>query len=91
MPLRLLPTWDAYLLGWKERGFLIAESHLPRIYVGGMIGPAVAVDGLVAGSWKARRDGKRLVTEIEAFKRLPARQLAAELADLARFEGLEPA
>jgi hypothetical protein len=91
MPLRLLPTWDAYLLGWQRRDFLIADSHLPRIYAGGMIGPAIAVDGLVAGSWKARRGGKRLVTETEAFKRLPTRQLAAELADLARFEGLEPA
>ena len=91
MPLRLLPTWDAYLLGWKERSFLIADEHHPLVYAGGMIGPAIAVDGLVAGSWKARRDGKRLVTETDAFKRLPARQLAAELTDLARFEGLEPA
>ncbi len=91
MPLRLLPTWDAYLLGWKERGFLIADEHYPRVYVGGMIGPAIVLDGRVAGRWGARRDGKRLVTETEPFKRLPAGQLAAELADLARFEGLEPA
>jgi hypothetical protein len=87
-PLRLLPMWDAYLLGWKERSFLAAGDHLPRVYREGMVGPAVAVNGLVSGTWKARRDGKRrLVTEVEAFRRLPSRQLAAELEDLARFEG----
>src|SRR3954454_3799806 len=78
-PLRLLPMWDAYLLGWKERSFLAADEHVPRVYREGMIGPAVAVDGLVSGTWKARRDRKRgLVTETEPFKRLPSRQLAAE-------------
>ncbi|HEX4760461.1 MAG TPA: winged helix DNA-binding domain-containing protein [Thermoleophilaceae bacterium] len=89
MPLRLLPTWDAYLLGWKERDFLVAGGHAPRIYVGGMIGPAIVLDGMVAGTFKARRDGKRLAVETEAFKRLPARALQAELEDLARFEGAE--
>jgi hypothetical protein len=89
-PLRLLPMWDAYLLGWKERSFLAADEHVPRVYREGMIGPAIAVDGLVSGTWKARRDGKRrLVTAVDGFKRLPSRQLAAELADLARFEGLD--
>jgi hypothetical protein len=91
MPLRLLPTWDAYLLGWPERSFLIADEHHPRIYVGGMIGPAIVLDGRVAGRWGARRDGKRLVVDLEPFKGLSSRALDAERADLARFEGLEPA
>jgi hypothetical protein len=91
MPLRLLPTWDAYLLGWPERSFLIADEHRPRIYAGGMIGPAIVLDGRVAGRWGARRDGKRLAFDLEPFKGLSSRALDAERADLARFEGLEPA
>ncbi len=91
MPLRLLPTWDAYLLGWKERSFLIAAEHHPLVYAGGMIGPAIVLDGRVAGRWKARREGMRLVVEAEPFKGLSSRALDAERADLARFEGLEPA
>jgi hypothetical protein len=86
LPLRLLPTWDAYLLGWKERGFLIAGEHVPRIYREGLIGPAIVLDGLVAGTWRARRDGKRLAVEAEPFRRVPARALQAELQDLASFE-----
>jgi hypothetical protein len=89
MTLRLLPTWDAYLLGWKERSFLIADKHVERIYVGGMIGPAITVDGRVAGTWKAQRRDGRLVVEAEPFGRVSARELEAERADLARFEGLD--
>jgi len=89
IPLRLLPLWDAYLLGWKERGFLVAERHRKRIYAEGMIGPAVTVDGLAVGRWKATRRGRKLDVEIEPFGRLPSRELESERADLARFEGME--
>jgi hypothetical protein len=90
VPLRLLPTWDAYLLGWKEREFLVAPGHTERIYREGMIGPAVTVDGLAVGRWSARRRGDRLTVEVDPGGGLHPGELEAEIADLARFEGVVP-
>ncbi len=89
---RLLPVFDAYLLGWKDRTFAVAPAHGPRIYVGGLIGPAAAVDGRVVGTWRATRRDGRLALDVEPFAALSTRAeagLRREAADLARFEGLE--
>ena len=52
-PARLLPLWDNYLLGWKDRTFQIDPQHAPTIYANGMIGPAAARAGRVVGRWTA--------------------------------------
>jgi hypothetical protein len=89
---RLLPVFDAYLLGWKDRTFAVAPEHVSKVYMGGLIGPAAAVDGRVAGTWRATRGGGRLALDIEPFASLGSRAeagLRREAADLARFERLE--
>jgi hypothetical protein len=89
---RLLPVFDAYLLGWKDRSFAVSGEHVPKVYVGGLIGPAVTVDGRVVGTWRAVRRGDRLALDVEPFAPLPARTESAlrrEREDMARFEGLE--
>jgi hypothetical protein len=54
---------------------------------------AVATDdGLVTGTWGARRRGGHLTVDVEPFAELEpavAAALEAEAADVARFEGLE--
>jgi winged helix DNA-binding protein len=89
---RLLPVFDAYLLGWKDRTFAVPAAHGSKVYIGGLIGPAAAVDGRVVGTWRAARRDGRLSVDIEAFGPLPPRVeagLRRERKDLARFEGLE--
>jgi hypothetical protein len=89
---RLLPVFDAYLLGWKERTFAVPVEHRSKVYAGGMIGPAAAVDGRVVGKWRAARRDGGLVVDIETFVPLPSRVeagLRREREDLARFEGLD--
>jgi hypothetical protein len=89
---RLLPVFDAYLLGWKERTFAVPVEHRSKVYAGGMIGPAAAVDGRVVGKWRATRRDGGLVVDIETFAPLPSRVeagLRREREDLARFEGLD--
>jgi hypothetical protein len=85
-PPRLLPAFDPYLLGWKERTFAVPAGHARRVHPGGGIIRAVAtVDGVAVGTWR-RRSG---AVEIEPFSALPAEDeaaLAAEAADVARFE-----
>jgi hypothetical protein len=89
---RLLPVFDGYLLGWKDRSFAVAPDHVPRVYMGGLIGPAATVDGRVVGTWRAVRRGDRLALDLEPFAPLPPRVeagLRREREDVARFEGLD--
>jgi hypothetical protein len=48
----LLPGFDEYLLGWRDRGFALESRHT-RVVIpgGGIIKPAVVVDGRVVGTW----------------------------------------
>ena len=89
---RLLPVFDAYLLGWKDRAFAVPSEHVPKVYMGGLIGPAATVDGRVVGTWRTVRRGDRLALDVEPFAPLsprPAAGLRREAEDVARFEGSE--
>jgi hypothetical protein len=85
-PPRLLPPYDPYLLGWKDRSFMVSPEHARRVHPGGGVLRATAtVDGLAVGTWSLR--GGRV--EIEPFAPLApehAAALEAEAADVERFE-----
>lgn len=116
-PCRLLPAFDPFLFGWKDRSFAVAEQFAARVQPGGGMFRAVVLrDGMAAGTWSARREGVRIRLSVAAFPdsgALPApgtgpysglgldpctwtggatgtSELGAELADVARFEGLTP-
>src|SRR5215218_10097661 len=92
---RLLPAFDPYLLGWKDRGFAVPDAHARRVHPGGGILRAVATsDGVAVGTWSARRRGASLDIAIEPFGPLGvgvAEALDREAGDVARFEDLERA
>jgi hypothetical protein len=74
LPARLLPAFDPYLLGWRDRSFAVAAEHARAVHPGGGIVRATAVvDGRVVGTWSRRRG--RVV--VEPFAALPARVAAA--------------
>jgi Winged helix DNA-binding domain len=52
---RLLPAFDNYLLGYRDRSLIIDQAHVRDVYVGGIIKPTVVVDGRVAGIWRLER------------------------------------
>jgi Winged helix DNA-binding domain len=81
LPPRLLPAFDPYLLGWRDRGFAVAPEHARRVHPGGgIIRATVTVDGRVVGTWSQPR-GR---VELDLFE--PA-DLEAEIADVERFAG----
>jgi Winged helix DNA-binding domain len=51
----LLPAFDNYLLGYRDRSLIIDQANVPDVYVGGIIKPTVLVDGRVAGIWRLER------------------------------------
>ena len=86
---RLLPYFDVYLLGHKEREHLTAMEHRPKIYrPQGWITPVVLVDGRAVAVWEHARAGKRLHVKVTKFGSLARRILARireEARDLGRF------
>jgi hypothetical protein len=87
---RLLPAWDTYLLGYRDRDFVATGPRWRKITPGGgMYYPAIVRDGVALGTWAIR--GPRESPEIaaEPFARLDeeAREAVdAEIADVHRFE-----
>jgi hypothetical protein len=89
---RMLGAYDNYNLGYVSRQFAVSAEDEPAIAPGGgIIRPTVTVDGRFVATWTSRRSGSRLGVVIEPFDELgPAirEAIAAEVADLGRFEGL---
>ena len=87
---RLLPSFDPYLLGWRDRALALPAEHARKVFPGGgWLHPAAVVDGRAAGTWRRGRRPERRV-EVEPFEPLaPAVSAAldAEAADMARFDG----
>jgi len=83
-PPRLLPSFDPYLLGWKDRSFAVPPGHARRVYPGGGVLRATAtVDGRAVGTWSLR--GGRV--SLDLFTPEHATALEEEAADVERFEG----
>ncbi len=54
LPPRLLPGFDPYLLGWRDRGFAVDPAHARRVHPGGGILRATAVaNGRAVATWTA--------------------------------------
>ncbi|WP_433049553.1 winged helix DNA-binding domain-containing protein [Dactylosporangium sp. CS-033363] len=88
-PPRLLGQFDAVLLGYRDRSFVLPPEHARRVNTGGgMIAPTLLIDGQVAGLW--RRAGRRVVLRPFPGARLPGKvrgALESEVADMSRFLG----
>lgn len=90
-PIRLLPHFDSFLLGHKEREHLVATKHQPQVYrPQGWISPVVLVDGRAAAVWKHTRQGNHLRVEVTKFGSLSSRITAGiheQAQELGRFLG----
>jgi hypothetical protein len=74
---RLLPAFDEYLLGWKDRALVAPAAAWKAINRGGgWLHPVVLTDGRAVGTW-TRADGRDV--ELRPFGRLaPAVRRGAE-------------
>jgi hypothetical protein len=92
---RLLPSFDAYLLGYQNRDLSVPRQFAKRVNAGGgMLHPAVLVDGRVVGTWKSQQKKDRVHVTAEPFDDLAPgvhASLEAEVLDMARFLGAQAA
>jgi hypothetical protein len=90
--IRLLPYFDSFLLGHKDRQHLVPMEHRPRVYrPQGWIAPVVLVDGNVAGVWGHVRDGNHLLIKVAMFGPIAegvTDGISEEAHNLGRFLGL---
>ena len=88
---RLLPYFDSYLLGHKEREHLVDVKDRKNVYrAQGWIAPVVLVDGRALAVWAHHRQGNRLRVNVTKFGTISRRITAAirkEARDLGRFLG----
>lgn len=86
---RLLPYFDSFLMGHKERDHLVDAAQYKRVYrAAGWISSVVLVDGRVAGVWSMERKGARTAIRIDPFGRFSREAqegIDAEVVDLGRF------
>ena len=78
--MRLLPYFDAYVVGCQPRALLFPGLAAERVLSpSGQAGnfPVLLIDGIVAGVWSQRRSGRTLAITVEPFDRLTATQRRA--------------
>jgi len=91
---RLLPHFDAYLLGYRDRDLVVAPRHARRIQRGGgWLHPTVIVDGRAVATWSFKDREKKPSVVVEPFEELEPDiepGLRAEAEDVGRFLGTNP-
>ncbi|HEU5371030.1 MAG TPA: winged helix DNA-binding domain-containing protein [Gaiellaceae bacterium] len=96
---RLLPEYDAYVMGFRERDVLVPPAVRELVVArprGRYEGPAglrfLLIDGVTAGLWDRTKRGKRLELHVSPVRPLGKRErsgLEAEAGRLGAFLGLE--
>jgi hypothetical protein len=85
----LLPAFDTYLLGYRSRSLVLPPAYAARIQAGGgVLNPALLVDGRVLGQWKLMAKLNTIEVQVTGFEDLSREVLDGleeELAELSTF------
>jgi hypothetical protein len=84
----LLPGFDEYMLGYKDRSAALALEHTNRIVPGGngMFLPTLVINGRIVATWKKTVRTKSQTVVISPFTTLSDTQLASIEPALKRYE-----
>jgi hypothetical protein len=94
---RLLPEYDVYVMGFRERDHLVPERVREQVAAHGRgryEGPAgvrfLLVDGVTAGLWERKKSAKRVEIRVAPARRFRRADLEREVERYAAFLGVEP-
>ncbi len=86
---RLLPSFDPFMLGHLDRGYLVDRAHYKQVYKDqGWLAPVVLLDGRVAGTWSYQRHAGKLGVDVKmftTFNKETRKNVQEEARDLSRF------
>jgi hypothetical protein len=95
---RLLPEYDVYVMGFREREQLVPTRVREQVAAHGRgryEGPAgvrfLLVDGITAGLWERKKRAKRIEITVAAARRFNRAALKTEVERYASFLGVEAA
>lgn len=83
----LLPGFDEFILGYKDRSAVATTEHMQRVLPGGngVFLPTIVIDGHVAGLWKKTVRKSGITITLEPFRRLSTKELKALEKPAARY------
>jgi hypothetical protein len=89
----LLPGFDEYLLGYRDRGAVLDPLHSKKVVPGGngVFQPTIVINGRVLGTWKRTlKKGDMVITAspFKSLKKTEQNAFAAAAERYARFIGL---
>ncbi len=84
-PVRLLPHFDIFLLGHKEKNHIVDEAHYKQVFKkAAWIAPVLLCDGQAIGTWKQKRTGKKVTVTAKPFDTLTKSQIDDIVAETQR-------
>jgi len=89
---RLLPSWDCYVMFYHPRELFVSTRFRSRIFdqIHGNA-PVLLIDGIAAGVWQKKKRGKTLEIRVDPFHPLSSadkRSIREEANSLGEFLGL---
>ncbi|MGP8125382.1 MAG: winged helix DNA-binding domain-containing protein [Nitrososphaerales archaeon] len=90
---RLLPSFDCYVMLYSPREAFVPKAHRSRIFrqTAGWNYPTIVVDGFAAGIWSLGRRPRKIEVILEPFRDLAPvekKHTQEEAADIGEFYGL---
>ncbi len=81
----LLPAFDEYIIGYKDRSACLTEKHRSKVIsINGLFWPVIVVNGIVTGLWKRRATSSNAGVELQFFNKsflAKNRELRADFAE----------
>ena len=70
----LLPGFDEYMLGYKDRSLALADENNKKVTgaANGLFAATIVVKGGIAGTWRRVFEKKKTVIEVSSFEKLSA-------------------
>lgn len=89
---RLLPSFDPYIMFYNPRDLLVEKRFRTRVFrqLAGWVSPVLLIDGGAAGIWRYRIRANRVEVTVEPFRSLSADakdQVEKEATNLGKFTG----
>ncbi|MDD5501837.1 MAG: winged helix DNA-binding domain-containing protein [Candidatus Thermoplasmatota archaeon] len=90
---RLLPSFDSYMLGHRNKSHLVDEAHYKLVYrKAGWLSPVVLSNGRAIGTWSYEKKDKKLAVAVNLFEKTSAearKKIENEAANLGHFFNID--
>ncbi|HEY9167192.1 MAG TPA: winged helix DNA-binding domain-containing protein [Candidatus Kryptonia bacterium] len=90
----LLPGFDDFLLGYKDRGASLNPTHARHLQRGGMFAPFILIDGHVVGTWSKKVKRDEVIVSPQLFSppdKATVKSITEAAQRYSKFIGLSPA